>query len=353
MKNDSIDAQIEFNSIKKESKQAAKGKTCLICGREQTSFCNSHSVPQFVLHNISENGKLLPSQITLGYSRNVKNTGIKSAGTFQSICRECDQAVFADYEKPESLQTRPTNKILNLIALKNTLLCLHTASIAREFYRIDQERNHVFLNPEGVFEEKSLDVRDDTHDLERYISILQGKHHKGFSIIYWEKLPYITPIAVQIGITLHRSISGRVINNVYDYNPNVIMQAIHLCVFPLKSETAVLLFYHKDDRRIDAFSEEFKRLSSEQKLQYINYLIFKNTENFYCAPALRPFVKCNHSLEALSKEVYDRPDFGIQKAPDIFKKYQPVSFRDIPNFLSEQYSLANLLNHANECSDSH
>lgn len=52
--------EVKFiRNIVKESKRTAKMESCPICGKIQTSFCNSHSIPQFVLQNIACNGMLL------------------------------------------------------------------------------------------------------------------------------------------------------------------------------------------------------------------------------------------------------------------------------------------------------
>ena len=56
---ESMDAKKFMSRLVKSSKQKAKLKVCPLCGKEQTSFCNSHSIPQFVLNNIAVNGKLL------------------------------------------------------------------------------------------------------------------------------------------------------------------------------------------------------------------------------------------------------------------------------------------------------
>lgn len=45
--------------IIKEARRRSKPSKCILCGKEQTSFCNSHSIPQFVLRAIEDNGKFL------------------------------------------------------------------------------------------------------------------------------------------------------------------------------------------------------------------------------------------------------------------------------------------------------
>lgn len=95
----------------------AKHETCLICG-QKLPFCNSHTVPQFCLKNIADNGKVNVFDALIGTKLCSSDSGIKSSGTFHVICRKCDGTIFQDYENPEVYSDIPSNKILNQIALK-------------------------------------------------------------------------------------------------------------------------------------------------------------------------------------------------------------------------------------------
>ena len=75
--------------INKKARANAKNSTCYLCGKPCSSFCNSHSVPQFALENIAENGKVAETlQGELPTSG--KDTGINQAGTFHIICHNCE-----------------------------------------------------------------------------------------------------------------------------------------------------------------------------------------------------------------------------------------------------------------------
>lgn len=106
---ESMDAKKFMSRLVKSSKQKAKLKVCPLCGKEQTSFCNSHSIPQFVLNNIAVNGKLLQFAALAAYKPMIEENlvdiekGIKNSCTFQFICRECDSKLFSDYEDEISL----------------------------------------------------------------------------------------------------------------------------------------------------------------------------------------------------------------------------------------------------------
>ena len=44
---DIIEVRKQMNQMLSEARKSAKPTKCILCGNTQTSFCNSHSVPQF------------------------------------------------------------------------------------------------------------------------------------------------------------------------------------------------------------------------------------------------------------------------------------------------------------------
>lgn len=44
-----IEINKEISKIKKEANQYTKGKNCVLCGKPCSSFCNSHTIPRFVI----------------------------------------------------------------------------------------------------------------------------------------------------------------------------------------------------------------------------------------------------------------------------------------------------------------
>ena len=105
------------NRINREARERAKAATCCVCGKACTSFCNSHSIPQFSLQYIAEGGKV--AQVLQGEIPTMgKDTGLNSAGTFHLICRECDSSIFRNYEDPNAYSQQPTERMLAQIAMK-------------------------------------------------------------------------------------------------------------------------------------------------------------------------------------------------------------------------------------------
>ena len=178
---ESMDAKKFMSRLVKSSKQKAKLKVCPLCGKEQTSFCNSHSIPQFVLNNIAVNGKLLQFAALAAYKPMIEENlvdiekGIKNSCTFQFICRECDSKLFSDYEDEISLCKLPTRRMMAEIDVKNSLLMLYKRlyelpmyeSLAEILTTVDQG---------NTIEFKSYDVRDFYNDLSESMRIVAGEH---------------------------------------------------------------------------------------------------------------------------------------------------------------------------------
>ncbi len=141
---DIIECRKEFSDNMRRARAAAKSDYCLLCGKPLTRFCNSHSVPQFALKSIAQNGKVIISSVVLGNESIDIDAGINNAGTFHLICNECDNTFFRDYETPDKLQGNITDKMLAEIAIKNFLLCIHRKHVVNEFYKIWQRKNDFF-----------------------------------------------------------------------------------------------------------------------------------------------------------------------------------------------------------------
>lgn len=111
----------ELNKVLSEARKASKSEKCIYCGKETTSFCNSHSIPAFCLRNIATNGELLHSNKLVNFPLMDFEKGINKAGTFQVICRECDSKIFQEYEEPNNYQNEVTSQMIAQIAMKNYL----------------------------------------------------------------------------------------------------------------------------------------------------------------------------------------------------------------------------------------
>ena len=83
---DIIEVRKKVNKMLSEARKKAKPPKCILCGKEQSSFCNSHSVPKMVLKNIAKAGKLYHANKLIEIPVVDKEKGISNSGTFYFIC---------------------------------------------------------------------------------------------------------------------------------------------------------------------------------------------------------------------------------------------------------------------------
>lgn len=79
---DEIEIRKKIKQIIHEAENNSKPKTCILCGKEQTSFCNSHSIPKMILLNISENGIVYNANELIDFHLMDKEEGIKKQESF-------------------------------------------------------------------------------------------------------------------------------------------------------------------------------------------------------------------------------------------------------------------------------
>lgn len=334
-----IELKKQMNQINREAAQAAKRDTCLICGKSSTSFCNSHIIPQFILKSIADNGHVLRG---ISAFNNVdkdvfeSKKGINNTWTFKVICNACDKKYFADYEDEQALLNEPTTRCLAEIALKNCMM-----QLAKRYHEIElyNKLKDGITNKELLDEEQQLDVRDYLFEFRRAKKIIDKNLKSGYVLMFYHVLNYVTPIAMQGPIAVHRDIDGEIVNDVNDYDYNIRMQSLHVGIFPLKSSTMILVFYHKDDRNYVKFNKKFNRLNIEEKLQYISYLVFKYCEHYAVAPNISRSILDNKKLSQLVQEHNDYPQNFVLVDELFMMNKSLVDWREIPNLLDEQFKL--------------
>lgn len=80
----------KFSMYKHTGEQKAKPENCMLCGKKTVSFCNSHSIPQFCLKNITTDGKSKTLNQAIGIDFMPYEVGLNRTGTFKLICKKCD-----------------------------------------------------------------------------------------------------------------------------------------------------------------------------------------------------------------------------------------------------------------------
>lgn len=339
---DKIIVRTTMNKMIGEARKNAKPSTCIMCGKPQTSFCKSHSVPQMALRPIADNGIVLHASAVLGVDEEIIDieNGVNNSGTFNYICRDCDNTFFQDYENPDNIVLRPTDKMLAEIATKNFLLQLSKRAIERELMKIEQRDYTAFENLSDGMQVKDIDFAEFEAEVKFHKDIADTNLTGGYHILFYEVLPYTVPISMQSAIAMTKDMEGVEINNIYEPDPSIRMQYLHLAVLPVNGKSIVLAFYHKRDRAYRRLRHQFNSSTKDKVLKYINYLIFAYTENYYISKSIKNEVETNESLQKLSQENDGNPSLGMLGPENMFGMgYTPVTMDQIPNFLAPEWAI--------------
>lgn len=211
--------------------------------------------------------------------------GIKEAGIFKLLCRECDGKIFRDYEDLEALCDRPSEIMLEEIALKNVLMMLNKRYLEIQLFN-NMRNEYKMPYPYDVKQKaNSLDERDFWWDfirIKEMIDSADGEKSK-FKLFYWRKLDYVIPIAFQGLVTLYGDLDGNMVTDVYNTSEDVIVKHMHMCMFPLETSSVVFAFYHEDDKEYDGFARQFSRLDEEEKLTVMSYVVYEYCEDMFFA----------------------------------------------------------------------
>ena len=253
-----------------EARKKAKPQKCILCGKEQSSFCNSHSVPQMCLRPIADQGKVLHASLAMGFDVGVVDLegGVNNSGTFNNICRECDKKFFQDYENPNNIIQPPTDKMLAEIAVKNMLLQLNKRVIEIELVGISQKQLGMYENPDDVSELKALDQQEYEKEVIFHQDIANNNKTGGYQVLFSKVLPYKVPIAAQSAIVLPCDMEGNMLNDVENLDKSIRMQYIHIAVLPLEKASVVLVFYHKRDNLYRRLRHQINTSSQEKVFCY-------------------------------------------------------------------------------------
>lgn len=149
-------------------------------------------------------------------------------------------------------------------------------------------------------------------------------------------LPYRVPLAAQCLLSPSHDLWNNEINDLAEIHSDK-LQILHLLVLPLKSTSVILLFTIVKMRYTDSFKINLTFFRIEKKLQYINYLIFAYSSNYFISKSISSEILQSKKLHALAKEIDGRPNWGQITIEDlIFHSYIPIEMDEIPNFLTKE-----------------
>lgn len=360
----SLKKELEIELNKKMSKamrdvrSEIKTGQCLYCKKTVGSFCNSHNVPRFCLENIGIDGEVagINSILNLpkmGVSAGKKTQGINEAGTFSLICRACDSSIFQDYENPNNYESGkvPTQRMLAQIAMKNYLKFIYKrkmeiAMMQHALEKVSEYGSEYDLGIDILSKEFAARKATSEIDLESYFQCferakknIEKENKRGYFLFYYKLLDYVTPVAIQTPITVAIDLNGNVINDIFNMDPNYQPSDLHLCVFPLKDTTAVIIFFEEGEKKYSKFRKQFKKLDDESKLGVINYLIFLYTEDYFLAKELSDKIDISLFNEVANQTPNVWGTTPIVETSVLSNSFDLSNWNRIPNVLEKQYKL--------------
>lgn len=318
----------------------ARSNRCILCGKKMDSPCNSHAVPEFVLKEISENGKVAYgySLSKLSFEGAKKVTGINNAHTFRLICNECDGKFFANYEQPDNLLNFD-----NLSdSLKNRILCemavkAHLSRFNMKYKNLiakDMSTNGLVykFEQEKRFTPERIDMNEQMECIES-LFIYVKRNNDTFLVLHNILLDYRTKIASQTIINFDFDLNGKRIFNSNDLSPNNKCRYFYLMILPYKNHTRLLFYIDKNKaKEVDDLINQFNKLTQEEKLHFLFIALIAYSQELYMTPSLAKYIfeKDKKIIKFYMRtEKYDNYVVKVNK----YKKYT--------NYLSPKFGFDN------------
>ena len=284
-----IDINKRFSRIRKEANKYTKGTNCVLCGKECTSFCNSHTIPKFIIKNIAENGKVYIPSMTIDeidLDNRLKafksNPGVEEALTFESICRECDNNVFNCVENEQILENNFDDKTLNLYALKILLHTQHSKTKSANFINVGAKNT----DKSYIANLKSMpwvfDMIEATKEIEDYKSAMKNNTFIRHKVIIDKLIDHKTNFACTAEIALPFSYNGIKINDLSGINSySTRFGGIFILVLPMQEDkTRIVVYYRRKYSSYNTVANELMTIKQEEQLQAISNMLLIYTEEF-------------------------------------------------------------------------
>ena len=315
-----------------------KVDNCVLCGKNITSACYSHVVPQFILKEIAENGHVSYGHAlhTIDINGLDRITGVKNAYTFRLICEDCDRKTFQDYEDPlnlknyDSLDLNTKKNILCEMAIKT-----HLSHISMKYRRM-VARDLPTGGKLGTLEQEGKIIfaeRIDMEEHERYIQMLRKfmKTNKNPFVVLFDKvLDYKTKLATQTLINYNFDLRGKQI-----FDPDLVVyenqcRYFYLMILPQKDKTRVMFYIEKEYLpNVKTIADQFKILTDDEKLHFLFISLLIHDQQFYMSPSFADAIFKNDKKIV---KLYVKTESSIRYQSKI------KDFRKYNNYLLKEYN---------------
>lgn len=332
----------------KKSRMNAKLSKCILCKKEQISFCESHTIPRFVLKNISDCGyvyRLLSSDVLPPESGLKNKIGIGNTDVFYDICKSCDGKFFQDYESKKQLlsfgsaKENEKQRMMVLISLKNALRDIYQDLGIVEFTRklekrINSLNTGTFLDmtPNEPVEKKNYE------DHMKLASLFRDSLENSqslFKLCYYKKIHHNIDVASQTTVVPHFDFKQKLINDVYDLN--AILKYLFICLFPLGDCSLVFVYCFKDDwdTTFKNYFQDFNKLKDKLKYKFLLGLCLAHSDQVFFSERGFNKIKDNEYAKKLAKMNCnsDETTFGLFTI-QYSKNVELDEFNKLPDLIS-------------------
>lgn len=191
---------------------------------------------------------------------------------------------------------------------------------------------------------KELDLSDYLTAINKAKKLVTKEDNDGYYLFSYMLLNYVTPIAFQGLITLYVDFDGNIVNDIYNMDQAYHTKELNVCVLPLETKTAVLLFIDNNEARYRSFYKKFRKLSNEEKLSVINYMILLYTEDYFITEEMKQRMISDDKVA----EIIGQTSIGSISVEDILTTdiigkmkeiYRLDKHKSIPNYLSEEFKV--------------
>lgn len=263
--------------------------------------------------------------------------GMNNAGTFHLICKDCDNKVFRDYESPENLLKIPSSKMLAEIALKNYLKLLDKKFIEEKLYNLEKDKYGIEF--EELIKANCRAKIDYKRGFDKARRLSRKIENNGYYLIYHKILDYRVPVAFQSAITLAADLKGNLVNQIYNMDQKYKPAELQIGIFPLKENSAIMMFIDEGSKRYKNFIRQFKDLEMIEQLGVINYIMFLYTEDYFFSKEVgnRIDLSCLKSVSGQSLDGFRFEDENPYQSA--LQECDLSKWTCIPNLLSESFAI--------------
>lgn len=288
------------------SKKSTKEKRCFICNKKNIKYCNSHTIPQFILRNITQNGKLLNTQIFNSAKLLNKETGVNNSQVFHCICSDCDNKIFKEYETKENYQVEPNQLMLKQIALKNHIsrFCKHNeekhtySNILKE---IKRGKAYPIADINSIIKVTEHNYR---YNNKRARLILKNLNNSTdlYKLCFYKKLNYTVPYVLQANSVLSLGFNNEKLADTFAFKSFDYADDIHFCIYPLENESVIFIFCDKSLKIYDNFFETLKTKIDNNQLSILNFIAFAYFEDIFLNNKIDVSVINNDFMKQITQE---------------------------------------------------